>query len=98
MNLLFKVRVFLWTIVSEIENFLYPYRTTDPEMSEYYFIRNPKTGERYSIVEWIESYNDRMDSMEDNICLMMSEIRKLNKLDCDLIELKNKIYKNKEKN
>ena len=98
MNFLFKIRVFLWTIVSELEYILYPYKTTDPQMDHFYMVKNSETGERYSIMEWIKHFDERLDSMEDNFCYVSGEIRKLNKLDGDLLELKNKIYRNKEKN
>ena len=97
MNFLFKIRVLLWTVESELEYRLYPYKTTDPEMDQFYMVKDQKTGERYSIVEWMKIFDERLDSMEDNFCYVSGEIRKLNKLDGDLLELKNKIYRNKDK-
>ena len=37
MNILFKVREFVWVIVSEIEDWVYPYRTrlTEEESNEH---------------------------------------------------------------
>lgn len=96
MNLIFKLRVFLWTIVSELEYYLYPYKTTDPEMDQFYMVKNEKTGERYSIVEWMKHFDDKLDLIEDNYCYLMSELRKVNKLDADVLELKNKICKIKK--
>ena len=97
MNFLFKIRVLLWTVASELEYRLYPYKTTDPEMDQFYMVKDQKTGERYSIVEWMKIFDERLDSMEDNFCYVSGEIRKLNKLDGDLLELKKKIYRNKDK-
>jgi len=98
MKLLFNLRVLLWTIVSELEYRLYPYKTTEPEMDQFYMVKNEKTGERYSIVEWMKYFDDKLDSIEDNYCFLMSEMRKVSKLDADVLELKNQIYKRNEKN
>mgnify|MGYP000117111926 CR=1 FL=1 len=98
MKLLFGLRVLLWTIVSELEYRLYPYKTTNPEMDQFYMVKDEKTGERYSIVEWMKIFDDKLDSIEDNYCFLISEMGKLNKLDADVLELKNKIYKRNEKN
>ena len=98
MKLLFNLRVLLWSIVAELEYYLYPYKTTDPEMDHFYMVKDEKTGERYSIVEWMKIFDDKLDSIEDNYCFLMSEMRKVNKLDADVLELKNQIYKRNEKN
>lgn len=98
MKLLFNLRVLLWTIASEIEYRLYPYKTTDPEMDQFYMVKDEKTGERYSIVEWMKIFDDKINSIEDNYCFLVSEMGKLNKLDADVLELKNQIYKRNEKN
>jgi len=97
-KLLFNLRVLLWSIVAELEYYLYPYKTTDPEMDQFYMVKDEKTGERYSIVEWMKIFDDKLDSIEDNYCFLMSEMRKVNKLDADVLELKNQIYKRNEKN
>jgi len=97
-KLLFNLRVLLWTIVSELEYFLYPYKTIDPEMDQFYMVKDERTGERYSIVEWMKIFDDKLDSIEDNYCYLMSELRKVNKLDADVLELKNEIYKTKTEN
>ena len=98
MKLLFNLRVLLWSIVAELEYYLYPYKTTDPEIDQFYMVKDEKTGERYSIVEWMKIFDDKLDSIEDNYCFLMSEMRKVNKLDADVLELKNQIYKRNEKN
>lgn len=98
MKLLFKLRVLLWSVIAELEYNLYPYKTIDPEMDQFYMVKNEKTGERYSIVEWMKYFDDKLDSIEDNYCFLMSEMRKINKLDADVLELKNQIYKRNEKN
>ena len=98
MKFLFNLRVLLWSLVAELEYHLYPYKTTDPEMDQFYMVKNEKTGERYSIVEWMKYFDDKLDLIEDNYCHLMSELRKVNKLDADVLELKNQIYKRNEKN
>lgn len=96
MKLLFNIRVFLWNIVFELENFLYPYKDKEPEVDYYYIIKNDETGEKYSVLEWIKSFDKRMEKIEDNIIFTHSELRKIEKLDLTVIELKKLIYKNKK--
>lgn len=98
MKFIFNIRVFLWSIVAELEYILYPYKTIDPKMDDFYIIKDKETGEKYSIIEWVKKIDDKIDHIEDNYCFLMSEIRKVNKLDIDLLELKNEIYRKNEKN
>jgi hypothetical protein len=96
MKLLFNIRVFLWNIVFELENFLYPYKDKEPEVDYYYIIKNDETGEKYSVLEWIKSFDKRMEKIEDNFLYVESELNKINKLDLEILKLK-QIIKN-EKN
>ena len=46
MKILFKVREFVWVIVSEIEDWVYPYRTRLTEEEKYeHGMKDPMTGE-----------------------------------------------------
>tara|TARA_B100000902_G_C26981965_1_gene750712 strand:+ start:481 stop:774 length:294 start_codon:yes stop_codon:yes gene_type:complete len=94
MRFLFKFRVVLWSIVAELEHYLYPWKSVDPEMDQFLTVKDFQTGDRYSVLEVMKRFEQRLDNMEDNQCYLQSEIFKINKLDCDLLELKNKIYKN----
>jgi hypothetical protein len=96
-NFIFKFRVLLWSFVSKLECFLYPYKNREPEIDYYYIVKNDETGEKYTILEWIKSLNQRLEKIEDDIVFVNNEMRKIDKLDLTIIELKKIIYKN-EKN
>lgn len=93
MNFLFKIRVFLWSIVSEIEYKLYPYKNSEPEVDYFYIVKNDATGEEYTILEWIKNFDNRLEKIEDNYLHINSNLNKVDKLDLDLLDLKNRIYK-----
>jgi len=93
MRLLFNIRVFLWSIVSEIEYRLYPYANSEPEVDYFYIIKNDATGEEYTVLEWIKNFNNRLEKIEDNYLHINSNLNKVDKLDLDLLDLKNRIYK-----
>ena len=94
MKLFFNIRVFLWHIAYEIENYLYPFEKQEPEIDYFYIVKNDETGEEYSVLDWIKSLNQRLEKVEDDIVFVNSELRKIDKLDLTLIELKKFIYKN----
>jgi len=53
MKILFKVREFVWVIVSEIEDWVYPYRDRLTEEEKYeHGMKDPMTGE----ITMIENY------------------------------------------
>jgi len=80
MKLLFRVREFTWAIVSEIEDWLYPYRTDadEPLWSE-------KTD---SIDDSVVSYmkvqmdanNDRIERLQSEMLYVTSQINDINSL------------------
>lgn len=98
MRFLFELRVVLWSIVAELEYHLYPWKSVDPVMDEFLTVKDFETGDRYSVLEILKKFEERIDNMEDNQAYLQSEIFKINKLDADVLDLKNKIYRNKEKN
>ena len=51
-----NLRIILWGIVSELEQKLYPY---DNEDDYYYKIKNDETGEKYMIMDWIKSFDEK---------------------------------------
>jgi hypothetical protein len=93
MNFLFKIRVFLWSIVSEIEYRLYPYKNSEPEVDYFYIVKNDATGEEYTVLEWIKNFDNRLEKIEDNYLHINANLNKVDKLDLDLLDLKNRIYK-----
>ena len=77
MKLLFKVREFAWAIVSEVEDWLYPYRTDDTEP-----LWADKDGDDDSVVTYMkaqmDSNNDRIDRLQSEMLYVTSKIHDIN--------------------
>ena len=77
MKVLFKIREFAWVIVSEIEDWLYPYhnRLTPDEQFEIR-VKDPMSGENFMVEEHIQSINERIERLQDemiNVQMRLSE-------------------------
>ena len=94
MRFLFELRVIVWSFVAELEYHLYPWKSADPEMDEFITVKDFETGERYSVLEILKRFEERLDNMEDTQAYIHSEIFKVNKLDADVLDLKNRIIRN----
>ena len=68
MKVLFKIREFAWVIVSEIEDWLYPYhnRLTPDEQFEIR-VKDPMSGENFMVEEHIQSQNERIERLQDEM-------------------------------
>ena len=66
MKVLFKIREFAWVIVSEIEDWLYPYhnRLTPDEQFEIR-VKDPMSGENFMVEEHIQQQNERIERLQD---------------------------------
>lgn len=73
-----RIRILLWQIVSDWEQRLYPYEKEDRN-DYYYTIKNDDTGETYMIIEWIKSFDERIQRLQDEMLYVQSEIRDLRK-------------------
>ena len=73
-----KIRILLWQIVSDWEQRLYPYEKEDNN-DYYYTVKNDDTGEQYMIIEWIKSFDERIQKLQDEMLYVQSEIRNLKK-------------------
>ena len=73
-----KIRISLWEIVSNLEQHLYPYEKEDNN-DYYYTVKNENTGEQYMIIEWIKSFDERIQRLQDEMMWIKSEIRELKK-------------------
>ena len=77
MKLLFKLREFTWAIVSEVEDWLYPYRTDDTEP-----LWADKDGDDDSVVTYMkaqmDSNNDRIDRLQSEMLYVTSKIHDIN--------------------
>jgi hypothetical protein len=71
-----KIRVLLWSIVSDWEQRLYPYEKENHN-DYYYTVKNIETGENYMIVEWIKSFDERIQRLQDEMIWVTNEIRKM---------------------
>ena len=80
MKPLFKIREFAWAIVSEVEDWLYPYRTdaTEPLWAE----NNDPTDD--SVVTYLKAQsdanNDRIDRLQSEMLYVTSEVNKINNM------------------
>ena len=70
------IRIFLWGIVSDLEQRLYPYHEEDRN-DYYYTVKNPDTGEEYMIIEWIKSFDERIQRLQDEMLWSKTEINSL---------------------
>ena len=84
MKPLFRLREFAWACVSEVEDWLYPYRTddTEPLWSE----NNVTTDD--SVVTYMKAQmdanNDRIDRLQSEMLYVTSEVNKINNMLRDL--------------
>ena len=68
MKILFNIREFLWVCVSEVEDWLYPYRDRlTPEESFQIRVKDFDTGENYMVEELIQSQNERIERLQDEM-------------------------------
>ena len=77
MKILFNIREFLWVIVSEVEDWLYPYRDRlTPEERCEIRVKDPMSGENFMVEEHIQSINERIERLQDemiNVQMKLSE-------------------------
>lgn len=70
-----KIRILLWHIVSDLEQKLYPYHQEDNN-DYYYMVKNDETGENYMMIEWIKSFDERIQRLQDEMLWVKSELNK----------------------
>ena len=68
------LRIWLWQIVSELEQRLYPYEKEDTN-DFYYTVKNEETGESYMIIEWIKSFDERIIRLQDEMIYVQRQLR-----------------------
>jgi hypothetical protein len=69
------IRIILWEIVAKLEQKLYPYCGDD---DYYYEVKNDDTGEKYMIMDWIKSFDERIVRLQDEMIWIKSELNSLN--------------------
>ena len=68
MKVLFKIREFAWFIVSEIEDWLYPYRNRlTPDEQFEIRVKDPMSGENFMVEEVIQQQNERIERLQDEM-------------------------------
>ena len=75
MKILFKVREFAWEVASLIEDILYPYRNRlTPEEQYEHEMRDPITGEIEMVENLIQSQNQRIERLQDEMINVMNRL------------------------
>ena len=77
-NIMFSIHEGVWWVVSELEDWLYPYkdRMTPDERFEIR-IKNPVSGEEYMVEEHIQSINERIERLQDEMIYAKDRIHYL---------------------
>ena len=67
-NFTFAIHEAVWWVVSELEDWLYPYKDRlTPEESFQIRVKDFDTGENYMVEELIQSQNDRIERLQDEM-------------------------------
>ena len=75
MRVLFKIREFAWVIVSEIEDWLYPYRNRlTPEEQFEIRVKDPMSGENFMVEEHIQQQNERIERLQDEMIYVLDKL------------------------
>ena len=75
MKILFKVREFMWEVASLIEDVLYPYNNRlTPEEQYEHEMRDPITGEIEMVENLIQSQNQRIERLQDEMINVMNRL------------------------
>jgi len=76
---LFNLRVFLWTIVAELEYHLYPWKDEKPpeELAKKYNLTDTTIEERLQY-DWIQSHDQKIARLQEEMMWVQKEIHKLN--------------------
>ena len=79
MKPLFKIREFAWAMVSEVEDWLYPYRTDDTEP-----LWAENNSDDDSVVTYLKAQsdanNDRIDRLQSEMLYVTSQINEINSM------------------
>jgi len=78
MKILFKVREFAWEVASLIEDVLYPYNNRlTPEEQYEHEMRDPITGEIEMVENLIQSQNQRIERLQDEMITVMNRLHEI---------------------
>ena len=93
--MIFKIRESLFFIFQAIADRLYPY-TTDPAEDFYYIVKNHATGEKYTVMEWIQKMDDMVGRLQERVMVLEYDSGpdleyKVTKLDAYVVGLRNEM-------
>jgi len=76
--MLFNLRVFLWSIVSELEYRLYPWTEENPpeDVAKKYNLPEQTSNNLY--YDWIQSHDQKISRLQEEMIWIQKEIHKLN--------------------
>ena len=75
MKILFNIREFLWIVVSEVEDWLYPYRNRlTPEEQFEIRVKDPMSGENFMVEEHIQQQNERIERLQDQMIYVLDKL------------------------
>ena len=67
-NLMFNVHEIVWWTVSELEDWLYPYKDRlTPEDRFEVRVKDPLSGDMYMVEELIQQMNQKVDKLQDDM-------------------------------
>ena len=74
-NLIFSIHEAVWWVVSELEDWLYPYKDRlTPEESFQIRVKDFDTGENYMVEEIIQSQNERIERLQDEMINVQNKL------------------------
>ena len=75
----FRLRVFLWSIVAELEYILYPWKeeNSSEEVSQKYNLSSTSIDQNL-IYDWLKSHDEKITRLQEEIIWVQKEIHKLN--------------------
>ena len=75
---MFTIHESVWWIVSELEDWLYPYKDRlTPEESFQIRVKDFNTGENYMVEEVIQSQNERIERLQDEMINVQNKLVEL---------------------
>ena len=77
--MLFKIRVFFWSIVAELEYILYPWKEESPpeDLAQKYNLPETNIEENLSF-DWLKSHDEKISRLQEEMIWIQNEIHKLN--------------------
>ena len=77
-KLMFTIHESVWWIVSELEDWLYPYKDRlTPDESFQIRVKDFNTGENYMVEEVIQSQNERIERLQDEMINVQNKLVEL---------------------